>query len=430
MTSSPFPLRISANQRHFIDQNGSPFILQGDTAWSIITALTPDEADLYLKNRVAKGFNAIIVNLVEHFFNGPLTRTGDHPFLDAKDISTLNERYFSHADWVLKKAEESGILVFLAPLYLGYASSSNREGWYEEARWSGSAKCYQYGNALGKHYHDYTNIIWMIGGDRNPDGVTAEVNALVHGIKDENPKALFSAHPHPDSVTIQQYGGTGQGGWLDVATTYTYQIVHEKLLQDYYRRPTLPFVLIESTYEGEHNSSPLQIRRQAYWAMLCGACGQFLGNNPIWLFNPGWQAAMDLDGSQDMRHWRTFFNSRHWQELVPDPRLSEGWVTSSHTHCILEGVGEFRGLNTLTAARTADGNTLMAYMPDARPLTVDLRQISGTHARAWWFNPSDGTSHLAGEFPTSGPARLVPPAQGDWGLVVDNAALNYPTPGS
>ena len=49
----------------------------------------------------------------------------------------------------------------------------------------------------------------------------------------------------------------------------------------------MPFVLMESSYEGEHNSSPVQIRRQAYWAILCGAAGQFLGNKPIWGFDPG-----------------------------------------------------------------------------------------------------------------------------------------------
>jgi len=58
----------------------------------------------------------------------------------------------------------------------------------------------------------------------------------------------------------------------------------------------MPYFLIETSYEGEHNA-PLQIRRQAYWALLCGATGHFLVNRPIWLFDPGWEQALDAAGS-------------------------------------------------------------------------------------------------------------------------------------
>jgi hypothetical protein len=35
-----FPLKLSANGRYLQDQNGKPFLLIGDTAWSIAQALT------------------------------------------------------------------------------------------------------------------------------------------------------------------------------------------------------------------------------------------------------------------------------------------------------------------------------------------------------------------------------------------------------
>lgn len=182
-----FPIKISANRRYLMDQNDNPFLIQGDTAWSIITACTKDEAELYLRNRAAKGFNAIIINLIEHFFNGPLTRSGEHPFQDPGDLSTPNEVYFALADWVLRRAEEYGILVFLAPLYLGYDSPRNNEGWFNEARRSGSGKCFQYGQYLGKRYKEYKNILWMIGGDRNPGGVIEEIKSLVQGTRHGSP---------------------------------------------------------------------------------------------------------------------------------------------------------------------------------------------------------------------------------------------------
>ena len=115
------------------------------------------------------------------------------------------------------------------------------------------------------------------------------------GIKEFDKRHIFTAHCHPENSALDQYA---QEGWVDLNTTYTYNIVHGMLLKDYQRTPPTPFVLIESTYEGEHNASAVQIRRQAYWAILSGATGQFMGNRPIWLFDPGWEAALNYAGSQ------------------------------------------------------------------------------------------------------------------------------------
>ena len=65
--------------------------------------------------------------------------------------------------------------------------------------------------------------------------------------------------------------------------------VHRALIDDWKRDPAWPFFLLESTYEGEHNASQQQIRRQAYWSVLCGGNGHVFGNHPIWLLWDGWQ---------------------------------------------------------------------------------------------------------------------------------------------
>ena len=63
------------------------------------------------------------------------------------------------------------------------------------------------------------------------------------------------------------------------------------------------------------------------------------------------------------------------------------------------------------------------------PTTVDLRQIAGGEAKAWWFNPRDGSAQLIGTFPTTGSQAFTPAASGDWVLVLDNASLDLPAPG-
>ncbi len=412
--SSPYPIRVGPDQRHVVDQAGAPFLIQGDAPWSIISGLTREEEEQYLENRRQKGFNTIMVNLIEHQFHGPVDRYGEGPFTTPGDFSTPNEKYFEHADWVIRKAAEKGIQVLLAPIYLGYIGTN--EGWVKEALANGPAKCRNWGRYVGNRYRNFDNIVWLMGGDRNPDTAREDVDAVAEGIKEMDTRHLFTAHCHPENSAMDQYA---KDGWLDVNSTYTYGIVHKKLLDDYNRKPTKPFFLIETTYEGEHNASEVQIRRQAYWALLCGATGQIMGNRPIWLFDPGWQTAMDGTGSQDMVRLKALFTSRPWSELVPDQKHE----------VVVDGLGEFNGLDYLAAARTQDGGTVIAYLPTKRTFTVDLSKVAGTAAQAWWYNPRTGKAEEAGKFATNAKQPFTPPGEGDWVLVLDDASRKLPTPG-
>lgn len=286
----------------------------------------------------------------------------------------------------------------------------------EEALRNGPEKCRAWGRYVGKRYARFDNLVWMLGGDRNPGSARANVDAVAQGIREVDHKHLMTAHCHPENSAADQYGDSG---WLDLNTTYTYEIVHHKLLGDYNRKSALPFVLIESTYEGEHNASPVQIRRQAYWALLCGAAGQFMGNRPVWLFDPGWQAALNGAGSRDMIQLQALFHSRPWYDLVPDV---------SH-RVVVHGLGEFNGLDYLAAARTQDGGTILAYLPSSRTISVDMTGISGKSAKAWWFDPRDGQTTAAGEFATAGKQQFTPPGEGDWVLVLDDASRPFAAPG-
>jgi hypothetical protein len=412
--AGPYPIRVSPDHRHLVDQSGAPFLVQGDAPWSLIVGLTREEAELYLETRRRQGFNSIVVNLIEHKFRGPVNRYGQGPFTTPGDFSTPNEKYFEHADWVIKKAAEQGFQIFLAPIYLGYIGTD--EGWVEEALKNGPEKARTWGRYVGKRYRDFDNLVWMIGGDRNPDTARVDVDAVVAGIREFDSRHLITAHCHPENSAIDQYKNEG---WLSLNTTYTYNIVHGMLLRDYNRTPPMPFILTESTYEGEHNASAVQVRRQAYWAILCGATGQVMGNRPIWLFDPGWEAALKSTGAEDMSRLKALFTSRPWDRLVPDQKHD----------VMVDGLGEFRGLDYLAAARTEDGATVIAYLPTARAFTVDMTKIAGQSAKAWWFNPRTGKSDAAGEFPTTGKRQFTPPGDGDWVLVMDDASRNAPAPG-
>ena len=413
--SSGQPFRTSENNRYLVDAAGSPLLLQGDAGWSIIANLTKEDAEAYLENRRAKGFNAILVNLIEHKFckNPPKNLYGEAPFPDMKDWSVRNEKYFDHADWVIRKAAEKGLMALLAPVYLGYKGTD--EGFIEELLATGPERALDYGRYLGRRYAGFDNILWVMGGDRDPGPAREDVDMIALGIREYDKRHLFTAHCHPESAPSEQYPGP----WLSIGNTYTYQIVHQRLLEDYNRKPVMPFFLIESSYEGEHNSSEVQIRRQAYWAILCGGFGHVMGNRPIWLFDPGWRAAMDAPGSVGMMHWGRLFRSRKWFELVPD---------TDHK-VVTEGLGEFQGLDYLAAARAPDGGTIIAYMPSARTITVDLSKMPRGKAKVWWFDPRTGKATAAGAVDTGGPMQFTPAGPGDWVLVLDDASKGLAAPG-
>ena len=413
-----YPLQVGPTHRYLVDRRGEPVWLQGDTAWSLISGLTENQVEQYLVDRQKKGFNAIIVNLIEHKFNGPLNRYGEGPFTIPGDFSTPNEAYFDFADRCMDLAAQHGFQVLLAPIYLGYAMPAEDEGWYLETLANGVEKCHAYGRYVGKRYGRFDNLVWLMGGDRNPGAVLEHVNAVAQGIKEMDNRHLFTAHTAPESSPMIEYQS---GGWLTLNATYTYQIVHRNLLADYNREPVMPFFLIESTYEGEHNASAVQIRRQAYWALLCGAAGQFIGNRPMWGFFSGWQPALESTASHQMVHLQKLVTLLPWHRLIPD---------QAH-RLVTKGLGEFRGLDILTAACTGDGGNAVVYMPSARAITVDVSQLSGERVSVCWYDPRTGQAHFAGEFGTRGMPVLSPPGEGDWVLVLDtDARLNKPSRGN
>src|SRR5689334_4197477 len=79
---TPVPLCVSPDRRRLLDASGNPVLLQGDAAWSLIANTTLDGARHYIEDRRRKGFNAIMINLIEYLFaqDPPRNLAGDEPF--------------------------------------------------------------------------------------------------------------------------------------------------------------------------------------------------------------------------------------------------------------------------------------------------------------------------------------------------------------
>lgn len=424
-------LEISPNGRYLTDQNGIPFLIHGDSPWSIIVQLTKEEADEYLESRRQKGFNSIVVNLIEYEYatQPPYNVYGDVPFTTPGDFSTPNEAYFAHADWVIQKAAEKGIIVMLNPCYLGYGGPIS--GWWKEVENNGPTKSRNYGRYLGNRYKNYTNIVWVAGGDGTPIvGSDREKNWLeiLLGIKDNAPDHLWTAHWAGEySLYVAAFRP-----YMDLNGIYATDLngISKYMLDQYNRADFKPTFLWESKYEGPNylgNYTPRQnIRRQAYEANLCGSTGQNFGSTYIFGFGANvygktydWRWGMEQQGSYDMVRVKQLFSNRGWHDLIPDQNHS----------VITAGYGTLGSADYVSVARAGDGSFAMAYIPSTgtgtRTLTVDMGKLSG-NVTTQWYNPTSGAySTISGSpFPNSGSRNFTTPGDNgtgtnDWVLVLD-----------
>ena len=420
-----YPLKLSPGNRYLIDKNNRPFFWSGDAAWSLIAQLSKQDVDLYLDNRKEKGFTVIIVNLIEHKFctSPPANFYGELPFIDKPFVSP-NEKYFAYADYIIKAAARRNIVVLLAPLYLGYDCKD--EGWCAEAKTASLADLRSWGQYVGTRYKNFSNIIWLIGGDTNPAQVKDKVLEMVKGIRDCDTLHLFSAHNQPESMAVTPWPDES---WLSVNNVYSYDsLIYKHYKTAYNKSPVMPYYQIESAYENEHNSTPQQLRSQAYRAILSGAMGHIFGNCPIWHFGSiktwckitNWEKEMDNYGSVSMDYLQRLFRSRSWQTLIPD----------FENRIITSGYGTWGLKDYVAGASTSNGNTIIAYLPSNRTVTVDMSIIHGKKAKCWWYNPSSGEAIFIGTYTTSGSRTFTPNSEGDWVLIIDNDSTKLSAPGS
>jgi hypothetical protein len=420
-----YPLKAGSGNRYLVDQDNNPFFWSGDAAWSLVAQLSMKDADLYLDNRSRKGFTVIMVSLIEHKFctDPPAHIYGELPF-SGKLFTSPNEKYFAHADSVIRSAAMHNIVVLLAPLYLGYDCKD--EGWCAEVRNASPGDLRSWGRFLGKRYKKYNNIIWLIGGDTDPSPVKEKVLEMIRGIRENDPLKLFSAHNQPESMAITPWPGEP---WLSVNGVYSYDsVLYKWYRMAYDHMPVMPFFQIESAYENEHNSTPGQLRSQAYQAILSGAMGHIFGNCPIWHFGSAskwcntadWKKEMDNSGSVSMDYLQRLFRSRSWQILIPD----------FENHLVTSGFGKWGTKDHVACAMTSDGNTIIAYLPSKRPVEVDMTNIQGSKAKCWWYDPSNGKASEIGTYPASGVHRFTPFSAGDQVLVIDNDSAKFQPPGS
>lgn len=420
-----YPLKVASGNHYLVDQNNRPFFVQGDSPWYLVQRLNASDVDYYLSTRAAQGYNSIILDLQSHVFGsgggtypqadvyGHLPFTGTIAGGAYTNLLSVNPFYYTNADYVIQRAGYYGINVFLYPLYDG--SGGGSQGWYADMVGNGTSALYQFGQFVGNRYKSFPNIVYVGAGDYNePNAPNYLWNAVASGIQSVDPNHAFTAHPARTYSALSYYSNS----WVTLNSSYPTSLTYPYSLANYQRLPVAPSFMREAYYEG--TVSAWTCRQEAWGAVLNGDAGHCYGNDSLWQFNVGWQNLLQSSGATTIANIIRLMNTRPWYNCVPD---------ANHLG-IVSGYGAWGSTAYVSVMREATGKTILAYIPqDSLTPTVNLTQISGSSANAWWYDPRTGAASAIGNYNTSGTATFTPPDANDWVLVLDDASQNFGIPG-
>jgi len=434
-------MALDATKKFLVNTTVSPakpVFLTAEDAFSLVDELSNADIETYLADRASKGYNLIWIAAVDNTYNThpPFNALGQAPF-GSSPFTQMQEPYFEHLSYVIQRAASYGITVLLNPAFSGF-TCDDTGGWCAEMVAATDTTMTAYGVYLGNRFKSFPNIIWLIGGDLNitAQGITIKNrnNDIATGIKSVDTVHLMTVENIRGQSSMDQFAGEP---WLDLNGLYNIPTDFPSAANmNYTRSGALPLFEMEDYYEGEHSMTALALRTEAYWAVLSGAyLGQFFGNNAIWNFgnpaydtlDPTWQNQLNSTGSVDRQRLGKLFRSReHWL-MVPD--ISASVVTACSPSCGSAAAGTL-----VTAAKTSDGQTIFAYVPNGSStvITVNMTKITSSSGsiHGWWFNPRTGATSDLGLFSNTGSMMFTAPDSNDWVLVLDDKSAGLPAPGS
>jgi len=431
-------LEVSPDHHHLMTSDGKPFFWLADTGWELFHKLAKQDAIVYFAKRAQQGFNVIqAVVLAEldglHMPNA----NGDLPFRN-DDVHQPNEGYFQYMDTLIAIAESYHLYIALLPTW---GDKVFTDWWGKGPVIFNPTNAYVYGQWMGRRYKDNKNVIWIIGGDRDPRPGTQDVavwRAMAKGVEDGvgGPgKALMTFHCQPK--------GTGSSSqwfqdddWLDLNMLQTGHCrdtpVWETVSADYLRTPAKPVLNGECIYEEMPvcfnpkelgYASAYDVRKAAWLSVFAGACGHTYGCGPVIFFGEkesnifavlhGWKESLDLTGANEMKYLRGLIESRPMADLKPDQSILLG-----EGNCSSNRIQALRGKN-VALVYSAYGETIII-----RPFSISVKSLVAT-----WYDPRSGQTSIIGQFdndralsfspplPTGSP---VPSQKEDWVLIVES----------
>lgn len=465
LTAVHAQIRVAQNGKYLETKDGKPFFWLGDTDWEMFHRLTREEIEEFISIRSEQGYNVLqAVALAE--FNGirEPNRYGDWPLNNEDPTQLLTTPgndpknnyeydYWDHVDFAIAKAAEKGVYIGLLPTW----GDKVAHMWGDGPIIFDEKNAEVFGRTLATRYGKNWNVLWILGGDRPAVYKSKEKDyddravwrAMARGIESVLGKEAFiTYHPWGNISSSSQY--VHDEDWLDMNSFQSGHGSREVAAWDWVTRdlalkPTKPTMDMEPCYE-DHPVNPwdgkwtrasrgyfnaYDVRARIYRGVFAGACGVTYGHHQIWQFvnkdlyepiNIGdtlipWKTAAKAEGAKQMVHLKNLMLSRPYNTRIADQSLIKS--TNGKTY-----------VDLIYATRDENKSYAMIYLPQNKPVRIDLGKISGSEKNVWWFDPTTGKS-VAGKKVKSGTQSFTPPKEGkDWVLVIDDASKNFGIPGN
>lgn len=421
--------KVSENNR-FIMRDGKPFFWLGDTAWELFHRLSAEEAAYYFKKRSEQGFTVIqAVALAELDGLHTPNANGDLPLINDNPRQP-NEKYFAHVDRLIDMADSFGLTIALLPTW---GDKVDKASWGIGPEVFSRANAYDYGQWIGTRFAKKRNLIWIMGGDRNPKNqIQVDIwNALAKGVSDGvggNEHALMSFHPQPNALGSAEWFHKSE--WLDFNMFQNGhcrdQDHYLKISSLYAQKPFKPIIDGEPIYEDHPvcfnandlgTSSAYDIRKYAYLDLFAGAFGHTYGCHDIWqMYDTArvgingphfpWKVALDLPGANQMKFVRKLMESKPLLDRIPE-------------QSILIGPNESPGERVQV---TRGEKYVFVYSSIGKSFNLKMGVIPGEKASFYWINPRNGEHSKKSTLLNSGVQTFTPPSKGyglDWIMVLE-----------
>lgn len=354
-------LRMSPGKRNVMHHNGQPFLVVGDTPWSLPFRSTIEQAKIYATDRQQKGFNTSLLMSVQPDMEaeGPEKRNTAGGFmrgfndLSKGHINQLKPAYFQYLDSLTDVLVKHEIVPVFQPIFHGYG-------------WKGK-------NVLGNHinpneYVRYCKYLlarfgskpafWLLAGDNGGDDPGVRESGEMMEVWDcyQQPTGLHY-NPCDDYVAswaidnplkhCEHYNKTHQAEkWLDfqwAQTGHGPEHLYHKVERMYEYKPTKASANGEPTYEGMNNGQ----NGLGWWQgedawmqlMSGGTMGVVYGAACLWQWkitaqeegwpawtdqDKSWKEAMQMEGSNFVGNVSKAFAGLDYLDMEKRPDLTLG----------------------------------------------------------------------------------------------------------
>ena len=375
-----YPIKLSDNNRYFVDQEGKPVFWLGTTQWQLFREYKIEEAQTILEKTADKGFVFAQVMLMGVGDGTKPNVYGQKPWINDNPL-TPNEAYFQNVDAVVQIAGENSVVISMTLYHQRYRKCITVENGRAWAKW------------LAQRYKDVPNIVWSMTPEAKKEFIPV-LRELAAGLHDGDAGyhlITFKPDPAPYSSSFIH-----EEGWLDFNSMQTWksvELIYPMVTHDYNLKLVKPVLMAEGAYEqgSEYgfDVSPLWIRRQAYYSYLAGAHHTY-GHNDSWRVLPTWKQALDAPGAVQLGILKkVFLGLIEWWYLVPDQSI---FSTGGRTQ------GQILNL----AARHKDGKWVMVYLGSKASFSINMDKIVAAKVNVRWINPKTGNSTAVGNFLNTG----------------------------